>query len=431
MPSNFNDGNLNKSIILCLHKIVAFCLLKMNSSAYLINSYARLNVRFSYGKRVHLFDTSGKSYFDAITGIGVNALGHNHPKITKVISKQAKKLIHCSNLYQIKPQEQLGKKLCELAQMKSAFFCNSGTEATECAIKITRLFARNKKFNNPKVIVFKGGFHGRSFAGLSATLNPKIQQGFEPLLTGFLEAKLNDVESVKKLFETEKEIAAVFIEPIQGESGIHIADTPFLQFLQKICNHNDALLIFDEVQSGLARTGKWFAGHNNNGVMADVVTLAKPLGAGLPIGACLVNEKADLIMAGKHGSTFGGNPLCTKTALEFLKIIEKENLIKNINKQSQKLIAGIRKIFNEPVYQIRAKGLMIGIEANFSNPENVFLKNAFANLAKNSLEIGLLINVTNTSTIRLLPAYIMNNNETQELLDKLNQLKENFLTSKT
>ena len=190
-------------------------------------------------------------------------------------------------------------------------------------------------------------------------------------------------------------------------------------------------MIFDEVQSGLARTGKWFAGHNNNGVMADVVTLAKPLGAGLPIGACLVNEKADLIMAGKHGSTFGGNPLCTKTALEFLKIIEKENLIKNINKQSQKLIAGIRKIFNEPVYQIRAKGLMIGIEANFSNPENVFLKNAFANLAKNSLEIGLLINVTNTSAIRLLPAYIMNNNETQELLDKLNQLKENFLTSKT
>ncbi|MES2013515.1 MAG: aspartate aminotransferase family protein [Pseudomonadota bacterium] len=392
-------------------------------SDHLMNTYMRQPVTFVKGEGVWLWDDKGEKYLDALAGVAVNGLGHAHPKLVRAISEQAGKLIHVSNIYNIAEQAALADKLCEISGMDKVFFCNSGCEANEAAIKLARLYGHNKGIANPEIIVMDKSFHGRTLATLSATGNYKIQAGFEPLVGGFVRVPYDDVEAVKHVAEHNPNIVAILVEPVQGEGGINIPKeaSAYLEALRQLCDTHGWLLMLDEVQTGIARTGTWFA-FQHTAIKPDVMSLAKGLGAGVPIGACVAAGKAaDVFTYGKHGSTFGGNPLACAAGLATLNAIEQENLRENAEKIGNLLREGFNAEFKSTkgVTTTRNAGMMIGIE----------LDRPCADLVKMALEAKLLINVTAENVVRLLPPLVMNETEAQELVQRLSAIIKTFLNS--
>lgn len=389
--------------------------------SHLMNTYSRQPIAFTHGEGVWLWDKDGNKYLDALAGVAVNGLGHAHPKMVKALGAQAAKLIHTSNIYHINEQEALADKLAEISGMDKVFFCNSGCEANEAAIKLARLYAHNKGITNPEIIVMERSFHGRTMATLSATGNRKAQAGFEPLVSGFIRVPYDDVDAVRQIASRKNNVVAILVEPVQGEGGVHIpADmAAYLQGLRKICDDNDWLLMLDEVQSGIGRTGTWFAFQHTD-ITPDVMTLAKGLGSGVPIGACVAKgEAAEVFTPGKHGSTFGGNALASTAGLATLKTIEEEKLRENAQKMGDLICDHLRIALSGAtgVVVIRNAGLMIGIE----------LDRPCADLVKMALEDKLLINVTAEKVVRLLPPLIINQAEANELVTRLATLIKTFL----
>jgi len=377
-----------------------------------MSNYAPLDVTFVKGSGCYLTDTQGDQYLDALSGVGVISLGHAHPVIVDSIQKQAANLLHTSNWYHIQHQETLAEKLCKLSNMDNAFFCNSGAEANEAAIKIARLHAHANNISHPIILTANKSFHGRTMATLSATGNPKVQDGFAPLVSEFIHIDFNNVDAIKS-YENNNNIVAVMLEPIQGESGVIIPDDDYLNQVQSICQNNNWLLILDEVQTGIGRTGKLFA-HEYNNITPDVLTLAKGLGNGVPIGACLAKGKAaTLLTPGTHGSTFGGNPLVCSVALSVLEVIEKDNILDNVMQISTYFASTFKNNLknSDKVIDIRIKGLMIAIELN--QDCSILLQQA--------LENKLLINITGQS-IRLLPPLIINKAEADIVINTICKL---------
>ncbi len=391
--------------------------------SHLMNTYARQPVAFTHGKGVHLWDSKGTQYLDCIAGIAVNTLGHAHPRFTATLSAQIGKLMHVSNLYQIPEQEQLADHLCELSNMQEVFLCNSGCEANEAAIKLARLYGHKQGIETPTIIVMEKAFHGRTLATLSATGNRKVQAGFEPLVKGFVRVPYDDLAAIEQVAAHTPNIVAVLVEPIQGEGGIRIADIAYLQGLRKICDQQNWLLMLDEVQCGIARTGKWFA-YQHAAILPDVMTLAKGLGSGMPIGACLAAGKAaGTFQPGNHGSTFGGNPLASTAASATLKIIEDDKLMENARTIGEFLLQSLKtRLGHLPgVLEIRGQGLMLGIA--LAQPCGALVGQALAQ--------GLLINVTADTVVRLLPSLIFTQTDAQQLLDKLCPLITDFVSQGT
>jgi len=389
--------------------------------SHVMNTYARLPVAFERGEGAWLWDIDGKRYLDGLSGIAVNTLGHAHPRLTAALNAQIGKLIHCSNIYQVPGQEHLADKLCSLTSMQEVFFSNSGCEANEAAIKLARFYGHQREIENPAIIVMEKAFHGRTLATLSATGNRKVQVGFEPLVSGFVRVPYNDIQAIRQVAQHNSNIVAVLVEPIQGEGGIRAADIAYLQDLRALCDEQNWLLMLDEVQCGIGRTGKWFA-HQHANILPDVMTLAKGLGSGVPVGACLTAGKAAGVFgSGNHGSTFGGNPLACTAGYATLEIIEQDKLLAhaaalgNFFKQALAIqLAGV-----SGVVEIRGQGLMLGIE----------LAKPCGDLVKQALAKGLLINVTADTVIRLLPPLIMSQDEAQQLVDGLCPLIKEFLQS--
>src|SRR6266852_4069267 len=380
-----------------------------------MNTYSRIPVAFTRGERVWVWDESGKKYLDALAGIAVNTLGHGHPKLTRAIAEQSSRLIHTSNLYRIAEQD----KLAAISGTENAFFCNSGCEANEAAIKLARLYAHGKGVESPAIVVMDKAFHGRTLATLSATGNRKVQQGFEPLVPGFVRVPFNDIESVRQVASHDRSVVAVLVEPIQGEGGINISTMQYLRDLRELCDRQGWLLMVDEVQCGLGRTGKWFV-YQHAGIQPEVVLLAKGLASGVPIGACLARGAAARVFKpGTHGSTFGGNPLACAAALATLAAIEEEGLMKNAERVGGILLAGLREaLAGRPgVVEVRGHGLMIGVE----------LDRLCGDLVTRALEAGLLINVTMDKVIRLLPPLVMGEAEARQVLAILVPLAREFL----
>lgn len=391
-------------------------------TSHIMPTYNRLPVTFERGEGVWLIDENNNRYLDALSGIAVCNLGHAHSAVHKAICEQSKKLLHTSNIYKIANQEKLADKLIEKSSMDNVFFCNSGAEANEAAIKLARKFGHEKGLDSPAIIVMEKSFHGRTLATLSATGNSKIQQGFAPLVEGFVRVPFNNINAIKTVVEHNKSIVAILVEPIQGEGGINIPATDYLNELRQLCDQHDLLLMLDEIQSGVGRTGKFFAFQHND-IIPDVCTLAKALGNGVPIGACLARGKAaQLLTAGAHGSTFGGNPLACSAALAVLATLEDENLIELATQKGKLIHAGFNEHLknNSHVIDIRNKGLMIGIE----------LDSPCAELVKIALEQHLLINVTNETTIRLLPPLIIDALEIKLLVETLSTIINDY-TEKT
>ncbi len=381
-------------------------------------TYNRYPIAFDQGEGVWLYDTAGKKYLDAISGIAVCPLGHSHPAFTQAIIEQSKKLIHTSNLYNIPLQEEFATKLCQDSGMQQVFFANSGTEANEAAIKIARLYGHNKDISLPQIIVMEGAFHGRSMGSLSATYNTKHQEGFAPLLEGFVRAPLNDVAAIEKCLVENEGIVAIMLEPIQGESGINPCPASYLEALQALCDKHDLLLILDEVQTGNGRTGKYFS-FQHSSIQPDILTTAKGMGNGFPMGACLIGGRAvEVMQAGHHGSTFGGSPLASAAGLAVNQAIHDENLMQNASLQGEALLKGLQENLADipAVKEIRGLGLMLGIELSIHCSELV-------NLAR---EKGLLITVQMDKVVRLLPPLIINDAETQQIIDTLSQLIREF-----
>jgi len=377
-------------------------------------TYGRLPVTFTKGEGAWLWDQNNKRYLDALSGIAVCNLGHAHPAVHQAITQQSQTLLHTSNLYGIEPQEELATKLCQLSAMDNVFFCNSGAEANEAAIKIARLYGHEKNIENPTILVMKQSFHGRTMGTLSATGNPKIQEGFSPLLQGFIHIDFNNTDAIKSALKHHKNIVAIFLEPVQGEGGVHIPSDNYLTEIRAICDEHNLLMMLDEVQTGIARTGAWFA-FQHSAIVPDICTLAKALGNGVPIGACMAKGKAaKLLTAGKHGSTFGGNFLASSAALSVLETIEKDNICQQALEKGDAInLAFSQALKNNPhLVEIRNKGMMIGIELDTPCTELVSL----------ALGAGLLINVTNNSTIRLLPPLIIDNEQIDLLVNSLSNL---------
>ena len=392
-------------------------------SEHLMNTYGRQPVTFEKGVGVWLYDQQGNQYLDALSGVAVNGLGHAHPKFVAAIQAQVARLVHVSNIYQIAEQARLADKLAEISGMDKVFFCNSGCEANEAAIKLARLYGHNKGIENPEIIVMERAFHGRTMATLSATGNRKTQAGFEPLVSGFVRVPYDDLDAIKQVAKRKNNVVAVLVEPVQGEGGIHIpADMKaYFQGLRQVCDENGWLLMLDEVQSGVGRTGTWFAFQHTR-IMPDVMTLAKGLGSGVPIGACLAKGvAADTFTPGKHGSTFGGNPLATAAGIETLNIIAEEKLRENAEAIGGFLNAQFKEAFagNKHIVNIRNAGLMVGIELDVP----------CSDLVKLALEQKLLINVTAEKVIRLLPPLVINKQEAQELVNRLVPIVKTFLLS--
>lgn len=389
--------------------------------SHVMNTYARLPVAFSHGNGSRLIDTDGKAYLDGLSGIAVNTLGHNHPALVEAISTQAGRLLHTSNIYQMPLQDRLADKLAQLSGMEEVFFCNSGCEANEAAIKLARMYGHQRNIDEPAIVVMEQSFHGRTLATLSATGNRKVQAGFEPLVSGFVRVPFDDLEAVRAVGEHNKNIVAVMLEIVQGEGGLHVADMDYQRGLRKLCDEHGWLLICDEVQCGIGRTGKWF-GFQHAEILPDVVTLAKGLGGGVPIGACLAAGKAAwLFKPGNHGSTFGGNQLATTAALATLGVIEQEDLLANAVAVGDVIRDGLAQALAgvSGVVDIRGMGLMIGIE----------LDRPCGDLVRQALNAGLLINVTAERVVRLLPALNFNADEGRELVERLAPLIHAFLTS--
>ncbi len=382
--------------------------------SYLMSNYAPLEVTFVKGKGCYLTDTKGDQYLDALCGVGVTGLGHCHKDITAAIQSQAGELLHTSNWYRIQHQEVLAKRLCQLANMDTAFFGNSGAEANEAAIKIARLHGHANNIDNPIILTANQSFHGRTMATLSATGNEKVQNGFAPLVSEFIHVNFNDVDAIKA-YTNNTSVVAVMLEPIQGESGVIIPADNYLNHVQEICQENNWLLILDEVQTGIGRTGALFA-HQYNHINPDVLTLAKGLGNGVPIGACLAKGKAaSLFQPGSHGSTFGGNPLVCQTALSVLEVIEKDDILNNVMQMGEYLTSGFKSKLkdSEKVVEIRSKGLMLAIELNQD----------CSSLLNAALDKKLLINITGQS-IRLLPPLIINKTEADIIINTVCELIE-------
>ncbi|MDP1557379.1 MAG: aspartate aminotransferase family protein [Nitrosomonas sp.] len=385
-----------------------------------MNTYSQLPVTFIKGEGVWLWDDQGKRYLDALAGIAVCGLGHCHPRLTKTLCLQAGTLIHTSNLYHIERQEKLATKLVALSGMDNAYFCNSGAEANETAIKIARLHGHNKGIDLPTIIVMEQSFHGRSMATLTASGNRKIQAGFEPLLTGFVRVPYNDLEAVRQVAVHNRNIVAVLVEPYQGEGGVNIPQKQYLQGLRQLCDQYDWFLMLDEVQSGIGRSGKWFAFQHSD-IIPDVMTLAKGLGSGVAIGACLAKGVAsEVFKPGNHASTFGGNPLACAAAITTLDVIAEDNLLSNATLIGDFMRNRFRELLADEtgVVQIRGQGLMIGIE----------LSKPCGELVKKALEQGLLINVTSEKVVRLLPALVMQQNEAEQVVIATSKLIKEFLT---
>jgi acetylornithine aminotransferase len=386
---------------------------------HLMNTYLPLPVSFTHGEGAWLFDAYGKRYLDALGGIAVSALGHAHPAVTEAICDQAGRLLHSSNLYRIDNQNTLADVLCEKADMESVFFSNSGAEANEAALKLARLYGHQKGIDNPQVIVTEGSFHGRTMATLTATGNRKIQAGFEPLVPGFLRAPYNDIDALRTIAGNSPDVVAVLVEPITGEGGIRLPDDDYLGTIRALCDEHDWLMILDEIQTGMGRTGRWFA-HQHAGIKPDVMTLAKALGNGVPIGACLANGPATgVFQPGNHGSTFGGNPLATRAALAVIETVEKDGLVARAAALGERLLAGFRERLDSKagIVEIRGKGLMLGIELD--RPCGVLVQRA--------LDKALLINVTADSVVRLLPPLILSNEQADTICDGVCELIETFL----
>lgn len=392
-----------------------------------MKTYAPLDVTFEHGEGAYLWDTNNQQYLDALCGIAVCGLGHAHPAVTKTISDQAAKLLHTSNLYRIDNQQHLADQLCEVSGLSRVFFSNSGAEANEAAIKIARLYGHKNNIDNPGIIVMENSFHGRTMATLSATGNRKVQAGFEPLVQGFIRAPYNNVEAIKNIAENNNNIVAILVEPIQGEGGIVIPDQDYLNQLRDICDQNNWLLMLDEIQTGMCRTGEWFAFQHNK-IQPDVMTLAKALGNGVPIGACLANEKAgEVFQPGNHGSTFGGNPLTCATASTVIDTIKSENLQRNASEMGDYMLSAFKDKLEQHdcVREIRGIGLMIGIELD---PD--LLQHECSTLVKLALEQHLLINVTAGNVIRLLPPLIIDQQQADTIINTVSELVIDSLQTK-
>jgi acetylornithine aminotransferase len=384
-----------------------------------MNTYARLPMAVDHGQGCRVVDVNGKSYLDGLGGIAVNTLGHNHPKLVPALQDQICKIIHSSNYYHVPNAEVLAKKLTELSGLTNVFFCCTGLEANEAALKLARKFGHDKGIERPEIVVYEKAFHGRSIATLSATGNPKIQKGFEPLVEGFIRVPMNDIEALKKATEGNPNVVAVFFETIQGEGGINAMRIDYLQQLRKLCDERDWLMMIDEVQCGMGRTGKWFA-HQWAGIQPDVMPLAKGLGSGVPIGAVVAGPKAaHIFQPGNHGTTFGGNPLAMRAGVETIRIMEEEKLLDNAAKVGAHLKAALEKALagNPGVKEVRGQGLMIGID--LTKPCGV--------LAQRALDAGLLLSVTADSVVRLVPPLILTEAEADEMVAILVPLIEAFL----
>jgi acetylornithine aminotransferase len=384
-----------------------------------MNTYARQPVAFVRGEGAYLWDEAGKRYLDAVAGVAVNGLGHAHPKLVKAIADQAATLIHSSNLYRVLRQEELADRLCELAGMDKAFFCNSGCEANEAAIKLARLYGHGKGIEVPTIIVMEKAFHGRTMATLTATGSRKIQAGFEPLLAGFARVPFNDLDAIRHVAEHNKSVVAVLVEVVQGEGGINLLAPDYLAELRSMCDAHGWLLMLDEVQTGIGRTGTWF-GFQHSGVMPDVMALAKGLGSGMPIGACLARgAAAEVFTPGSHGSTFGGNPLACAAALATLDAIEEEKLLDNARVRGETIRSGLRQALAgvHGVVDIRGEGMMIGIE----------LDRPCGELVAVARDAGVLINVTADTVIRLVPPLIYGEAEVDALVDAVSGIVRNYL----
>ncbi len=391
----------------------------MTGSEHLMTTYAPFDVCFEQGEGALLRDTQGNEYLDALAGIAVCGLGHAHPAVTQAIRDQAGKLLHTSNLYCIKRQQELADKLAAISGMDKIFFSNSGAEANEAAIKLARLYGHQKNIENPAIIVTDGSFHGRTMATLTATGNRKVQAGFEPLVQGFIRAPYNDIEALRKIAQNSSNVVAVLIEPIQGEGGINLLDDDFLKQLRELCDEHDWLMMLDEIQTGMGRTGQWFAFQHHD-LSPDVMTLAKGLGNGVPIGACLAKGRAaEVFQPGNHGSTFGGNPLACAAASAVIDTLQSENLVERAAALGERLFQGFTKQLAdiEGVREIRCAGLMLGIELDRDCPE----------LVKQALEKGLLINVTAGHVIRLLPPLILTDDQADQIINTVSGLVKSFL----
>ncbi len=378
---------------------------------HVMNTYGRMPVNFVSGQGSYLEDSDGKRYLDGLTGIAVCGLGHAHPHVAQAIANQANTLVHTSNLYEIPLQTALAARLCEKTGMDNVFFANSGAEANEAAIKLARMKGNNKGIKSPCIVVVDGSFHGRTMATLTATGNRKVHAGFEPLLSGFVRAPFDDIEAIEKIARNNPNVVGLFVEPILGEGGIHIPQKGYLTALRKICDQYDWLMMVDEVQTGNARTGRYFA-FQHEGIMPDVLTTAKGLGNGMPIGACLARgEAASLFVPGNHGSTFGGNPLACAAAHAVIDVIEQENLEERAIALGEHIQDAFRKALdgNNNVKEIRGAGLMLALELNEDAPD----------LVHRALADGVLINVTQGNIVRLLPPLTMTNAEADELVAKV------------
>ncbi len=388
-------------------------------TTHLMNTYARQPIAFVRGEGAYLWDEAGRRYLDAVAGVAVNGLGHAHPKLVKAIAEQAASVIHTSNLYRVLRQEELADKLCELSGMDRVFFCNSGCEANEAAIKLARLYGHGKGIEVPTIIVMEKAFHGRTMATLTATGSRKIQAGFEPLLTGFARVPFNDLEAIRHVAEHNKSVVAVLVEVVQGEGGINIMAPDFMAELRAICDAHGWLLMLDEVQTGIGRTGTWF-GFQHSGVAPDVMALAKGLGSGVPIGACLARgAAADVFQPGNHGSTFGGNPLACAAALATLNTIEEDGLLENSRVRGDAIRAGLRSALTgvRGVVDIRGEGMMIGVE----------LDRPCGELVGVARDAGVLINVTADKVIRLVPPLIYGAAEVDALVLAVSGIVRNYL----
>jgi acetylornithine/N-succinyldiaminopimelate aminotransferase len=390
----------------------------MNAS-HLMATYSPQPVSFARGEGAWLWDTEGRKYLDGLAGIAVNGLGHAHPVLTKALQEQVGKLIHTSNLFRVAEQERAAAKVCTIANMDNAFFCNSGAEANEAAIKLARLYGHQRGIENATIVVMEKAWHGRTLATLSATGSRKAQAGFEPLMGGFLRVPYNDFAAVERLADNQS-IVAVLLEVLQGEGGIHVADADYLRKLRELCDRKQWLLMIDEVQSGIGRTGKWFA-HQWAGIVPDVMALAKGLGSGVPIGACLARgAAAKVFKPGNHGTTFGGGPLVCVAAYTTLEIIEKEGLLAHAEEMGNVIREGLKRELAgvAGVKEIRGMGLMLGVE----------LDRPCAEIVKHALEAGLVTNVTADKVIRLLPPLVIRKNEAEMLVEILGPLVKKFLS---
>ncbi|HXD40505.1 MAG TPA: aspartate aminotransferase family protein [Ramlibacter sp.] len=391
------------------------------ASPHTMNTYGRLPIALSHGQGVRVWDVNGKEYLDALAGIAVNTLGHNHPKLVPALQDQIGKIIHSCNYYHVPNQERLAATLAELSGLTNAFFCSTGLEANEAAIKLARKYGHDKGIERPEIVVYENAFHGRSIATLSATGNEKVQQGFGPLVEGFIRVPLNDMAALKAATEGRDAIVAVFLETIQGEGGINPMRVDYLQQVRQLCDQRDWLLMIDEVQCGMGRTGKWFA-HQWAGIKPDVMPLAKGLGSGVPVGAVVAGPKAaNVFQPGNHGTTFGGNPLAMRAGVETIRIMQEDGLLENAAGVGAHLKGALERDLGglRGVTEIRGQGLMLGIE---------LARNCTA-LTTRAADAGLLISVTADNVIRLLPPLVLNRGEADEIVALLVPLVKDFLAS--